>query len=897
MTNGPRTLDDADPFGPLSGSAPRAAGRVAPHNLQAEESLLGAMLLSRDAVAAAAEIVSADDFYKPAHGHIYSAITSLVAQGEPVDPVTVADELRRADLLDAIGGPDTLVRLQTGTPAITNAGRYAAIVEEHALLRRLVAVGGEIAELGYSLPDDVIKTIDQAESIVYGLSQHRMTDSMSQLQDMLADTLDRIEDLYDRGDAITGLPTGYTDLDRLLSGLQPNNLIVVGARPSIGKTALALGMAAHAGLRAGRPVLYFSLEMSRLELSQRLLCAEALVDSSRIRNGQLHDADWTKITHAVGRLGQAHIWIDDNPNVSIMEIRAKARRLKSRIGDLGLVVVDYVQLMTGRTAAESRQVEVSELSRGLKILARELEVPVVALAQLNRALEQRADKRPMLSDLRESGCLTADTRLLRADTNTEITLGQLMATGAQDVPVWTLDDRWKLVPSTLTHAFPSGVKPVFRLQMASGRFVEATANHRFRTVSGWVALQDLAVGERLAVPRWLPPPERLVEADHDELVLLAHLLGDGCVLPTQPIHYTSADPANLDVVEAAAKRRFGIDARRVAQGNWWHTYLRAPHHLTHGRRNPISRWWDDLGLHDCRSGQKFVPEFVFGLTDEHVALFLRHLWATDGSLMLRDPSRSGPSVGLYYATSSERLARDVQALLLRLSIRSRIAIVDQGPSRPGFHVYIEGGDAQLCFLKRVGVHGRRGEKVGDAIDVLEKLVPNTNVDTIPWKIREEIVAAMEREEVTHRQLATALGEQYCGSYLLGSAHRPRSSRRGRLAQIAEILADKELAALAASDVFWDRIVAIEAMGEQPVFDATVLGTHNFIANGFIAHNSLEQDSDVVMFLYRDEVYNPESPDRGMAEVLVSKHRNGPTGLCRLAFRSQFTRFDNMEPSR
>jgi replicative DNA helicase len=385
------------------------AARVPPQNLQAEESLLGAMLLSRDAVAAAAEIVTAADFYKPAHGHIYEAITSLVAQGEPVDPVTVADELRRADLLEAIGGPETLIALQTNTPATTNAARYARIVEEHAVLRRMIGVGGEIADLGYSLPDDVIKTVDRAESMVYELSQHRMTDSMSQLQEMLSATLDRIEELYDRGDAITGLPSGYTDLDGLLSGLQPNALIVVGARPAMGKTSLALGMASHAALHARRPVLFFSLEMSRLELSQRLLCAEARVDSTRIRNGRLDDSDWTKITHAVGRLGEAPIWIDDNPNVSIMEIRGKARRLKSRIGDLGLVVVDYVQLMTGRSRAENRQVEVAELSRGLKILARELEVPVVALAQLNRALEQRADKRPMLSDLRESGALEQDS--------------------------------------------------------------------------------------------------------------------------------------------------------------------------------------------------------------------------------------------------------------------------------------------------------------------------------------------------------------------------------------------------------------------------------------------------------------------------------------------------------
>jgi replicative DNA helicase len=384
------------------------AGRVPPHNLQAEESLLGAMLLSKDAIAVASEVLDAENFYKPAHGHIYEAITSLSAAGEPADPVTVADELRRAGLLDAIGGPATLVTLQASTPAISNAGRYARIIEEHALLRRLIGVAGEIAEMSYDLPDDITKTVDQAESLVFEVAQRRVTDTMAPIHDLLNANLDRLEALYDKGDAITGLPTGFLDLDELLSGLQPNALYVVGARPSMGKTALALGIASHAAIDAQRPVLIFSLEMGQLELTQRLLCSEARVDSKKVRNGNLSESDWGKIAHATGRLAEAPVWIDDNPNLTIMEIRSKARRLKSRLGDLGLVVVDYLQLMTGRSNAENRQVEVSEISRGLKILARELECPVIALSQLSRQLEMRADKRPMLADLRESGSIEQD---------------------------------------------------------------------------------------------------------------------------------------------------------------------------------------------------------------------------------------------------------------------------------------------------------------------------------------------------------------------------------------------------------------------------------------------------------------------------------------------------------
>jgi replicative DNA helicase len=783
------------------------ASRVPPHDITAEESLLGAMMLEPEAIAAAAGVVRADDFYKPAHAHIFDAVHALYAAGQPVDPVTVADELRRNGLLETVGGHQVLVDVMASTPATTNAAGYARIVEEHALLRRLIAIAGEIAEIGYSMPEDVSKALDRAEAMVYDVNQRRVTDSTSKIEDLLGLNLDRLEQLYGRGDAITGVPTGYVDLDELLSGLQPSNLVVVGARPSMGKcvawdtpivdpatgdlttaaelhragvsgrrvsvlaltgggelrpvrpqtfvdngykpvyrvrtrsgrevrttashpfltpggwrpladlaagqcvgvpavipvfghdplppdevlmlahlvmapggdelgprlwtdsreiaidiehgatafgvrvvertlsggrrrweaapggaladlairhgiagpstrrrvpravfrlprdqlvrflnralgvraavwhpagdepgrvvstlrspglahdlqhlllrfgvgasirrsvvavddtiwvahdlvvdqprqivalaqeiglfgheaelraiathargggghrpvalttvgeerggrseatgpsapthrtfgaeraavglippgdgvtsdgltvawdeiaaiehegnsqvydltipvwhnfvaadmfvhnTSFALGMAAHAALYANQPVLVFSLEMGSLELSQRLLCGEARIDSARVRTGRLSEDDWSRISQAIGRLASAPIWIDDNPNLTVMEIRAKARRLKSQVGSLGMVVVDYLQLMTGRTKAENRQVEVSEISRGLKILARELECPVVALSQLSRQLELRSDKRPMLADLRESGSIEQD---------------------------------------------------------------------------------------------------------------------------------------------------------------------------------------------------------------------------------------------------------------------------------------------------------------------------------------------------------------------------------------------------------------------------------------------------------------------------------------------------------
>ncbi len=396
------------PGGGTSTAAERRDVRVPPHNLVAEESLLGAMLLSRDAIADVLETVTAEHFYRPAHARVFEAVHSLYSTGDPADAVTVAEILERNDTLEAIGGLDGLLSLQMNTPATSNAASYARIVQENHTLRRLIEVAGEIAELGYGRPDDVTKAVDWAENLMYQVAQGQVGDNTVQLSELLDGTLDRLEELYEHGGAITGTATGYNDLDKLLSGLQPSSLYVVGGRPSMGKTSFALGMAAHAAIRGHRPVLVFSLEMGHMELTQRLLCSEARVDSTKMRDGRLDDADWNRINAAIGRLAEAPIWIDDNPNVTVMEIRARARRLKSQVGDLAMVVVDYLQLMTGRQSADSRQVEVAEISRGMKILARELECPVVALSQLSRNLEMRQQKRPILADLRESGAIEQD---------------------------------------------------------------------------------------------------------------------------------------------------------------------------------------------------------------------------------------------------------------------------------------------------------------------------------------------------------------------------------------------------------------------------------------------------------------------------------------------------------
>ena len=589
--------------------------RATPHNLEAEESLLGAMLLSKDAIADAIEICQSADFYKPSHQYIFEALTSAFARGDPADTVTIAEELKRRNVLEDVGGVSQLLKLQADTPAIGNAFSYAEIVVEYSLLRRLIRASNEIAERAYQVPDDVLEVIDWAEAQIFDVAQRRQSETMAHIKEVLGSALDDLEALYERSEAVTGIPTGFTDLDNVLSGLHPSNLVIVGARPGMGKTAFGLGVAASVAMKQKVPVLLFSLEMSRKELVQRLLSAEAQIDSTRMRNGKLLEKDWEKISHAIGRLADAPIYIDDNPNVNVMDIRAKSRRLKARDG-LGMVVVDYLQLMSGRIGAESRQVEVSEISRGLKILARELDVPVIALSQLSRNLEMRADKRPALSDLRESGCLSYDAQILMADGRSKA-IGDLVTENAVGARVVSVDESGELVESTISHVFYSGMKEVFVLDLGD-RQIKASSNHKFLTLRGWTPVEEL------------------------------------------------------------------------------------------------------------------LPETEIAIAGEF--------------------------------------------------------------AQPG-----EG-----ATLTRTALKVRLGSKVA-----------------------------------------------------------------------------------------WSRLRSIFPSGNEPLYDISVVETHNFIANGIVAHNSLEQDADVVLFIYRDEIYNSDSADRGTAEIIVAKHRSGPTGVAHLAFLDSFTKFVNM----
>ncbi len=1006
-------------------------GRQPPQDEAAEQAVLGGMLLSKDAIADVLEKLRPADFYRPNHQSVYDAILDLYGRGEPADAVTVAAELDRRGLLRRIGGAPYLHTLISTVPTAANAGYYAGIVAEKALLRRLVEAGTRVVQYGYAGAEgaDVAEVVDRAQAEIYDVTDGRTSEDFVALEDLLQPTMDEIDAIASNGGLASGVPTGFLELDELTNGLHAGQMIIVAARPGVGK-ALSLntplptpvgwttmgdvavgdwlldadglptvviaatevmfdrpcyevefsdgtrvvadashqwptgyGVRTTAALRSGldtvtaagsmgryencsaattvmAPVLQitgvrrirsvpvrcvevdnpahlylagpgmvpthnstlgldflrscsikhrlasvvFSLEMSKSEIVMRLLSAEAKIKLADMRAGRMSDDDWTRLARRMSEISEAPLYIDDSPNLTMMEIRAKARRLKQK-SDLRLVVVDYMQLMTSGKKVESRQQEVSEFSRSLKLLAKELELPVVAISQLNRGPEQRTDKKPMLSDLRESGCLTANTRILRADNGAEVTLGELMRTGERPL-VWSLNERKRMVTRPMTNVFPSGRKEVFKVRLASGREVEATGNHPFMTLGGWTPLEELAVGDRVAVPRRVPEPVGTRRLPDEEVVLLAHMIGDGSCVRNQPIRYASIDELNLAAVANAAKH-FGVTAVRDDYVAARVTTLRmpAPYQLGRGRRNPIAAWLDGLGLFGKRSHEKCVPQDVFALPNDQVALFLKHLWSTDGSVSW-DAKQNQARV--YYSSTSRQLVDDVTSLLGRVGVLGRIKRVRKAGYRDGWHLCIFGAENQTRFLRHVGVNGMKAGAVEKVLAELEGKVRNTNLDTVPDAVWDEVKTRLVRKQMTHRQFAAAMGTKFCGSTMW-----KRAPSRARLHRAAALLDDAAIHDLATNDVFWDQIVEVTSIGEHDVYDGTVSGTHNFVANGIALHNSLEQDADMVILLNRPDAFERDDPRGGEADLIIAKHRNGPTKTITVAHQLHLSRFTNM----
>jgi replicative DNA helicase len=864
--------------------------KLLPQNIEAECGVLGSIIIDPEAIVQVSDFLQPEDFYRDAHRTIYEVILHLYQSGEPADFITICDELERRNRLEDVGGASYITSLINQVPTSGNVEHYGHIVERTSTLRRLIHAAGQIAAVAYEEGDADV-ALDKAERLIFEISQRHSRSDFSSMEAILAEYMTKLEQLNARRGSIIGVPTGFTDLDRLTGGLQRSDLVILAARPGVGKTSLALSVAHNAALKYKHSVAIFSLEMSKEQLAQRLLSMDAGIDQQRMRTGWIEEDEWERIVYASDKLSEANIWIDDTAGISTMEMRSKARRLQAEHG-VDLIIVDYLQLMQASSSGrnENRVQEVSEISRSLKGLARELNVPVLALAQLSRSVESRQSKVPQLSDLRESGCITGDSLVYLPDTGTYKPIAQLV--GQKGFRVLALNtETWQLEPREVTNAFATGRKPVYRLTTRLGRSIRATANHKFLTMQGWQRLDQLTIGMHLALPRRLPGPTEATMSD-EELALLGHLIGDGCTLPTHAIQYTTHELELAETVAALASAVFGdtVVPRIKKEREWYQVYLAPGQHLTVNVHNPVGVWLRKLGLFGLRSYEKFVPEQVFAQPVESIAKFLRHLWATDGCIHLSVGKIH--SIKVYYASSSARLAGDVQSLLLRLGINATVLRYPQvGKGRDQYHVKVSGKpDIEQFFLKVGGLGKKKVAHQASITEFLAGRLAKTNRDILPsivWTTL--ILPAMQAAGLTKVTAGKAFG--YAGSI---HTLMTQNLSRERAQRIAQVLQFEAFTHLAQSDVYWDQVLSIEAEGEEEVYDLTVDELHNFVANNFNLHNSIEQDSDIVLFIYREDVYNPESERKNIANLILAKHRNGPVGEISLYFQPNQTRFRDLE---
>ncbi len=863
-------------------------GLTPPHSVEAEQSVLGALLIDGSAWDQVADIVTAGDFYRADHRLIYEALAELIATGRPGDVVTVSEQLERRGRLEDAGGLAYLGTLARDTPTAANVRAYANIVRERALLRALIEAGRAIASSVFSdegLPARDL--VDRAEARVFEIAEQgtRLGTGAVRISALLPTLIDKIDEWHTNPNKLRGLATGFTDFDNKTGGLRPGDLVVIAGRPSMGKTTLAVNMAEYAAINPDikASVAIFSMEMPSEQLVTRMLSSIGHVPMNNIRTGRISDDDWVRITAATSQLSDAKIFIDESAGLTPTELRARARRLKREHG-LDLVIVDYLQLMQVPGTKENRATEIAEVSRSLKALAKELALPVIALSQLNRSVEQRQEKKPVMSDLRE--CVTGDT-LVSLASGLRMAIRDLVGTAPE---VWSLDESGKIRSAHADKVWHVGSKPIFRVQLASGRVVRATAEHRFFAGAGWTTVGKLAIGDRIAMARRMPAPTQAKRWPEHWLELLGHLVGDGSYLRHQPLRYTTASEENSQTVRAAAELFGSTVSRHPGPTGTWHQLVISGNG---NRWTPagVGKWLKELGIFNQRSHEKHLPPEVFTLADDQIALLLRHLWSTDGSVTLpRFGRRGAPRV--YFATCSQRLAFDVAALLLRLGIVARTRVVHSADARCHYTVDVSGAEAQLQFATLVGGHGPRAGAVAHLAQYLASVETNTNVDTLPREAFAAVRATMQAQGVTTRTMAQLRGTAYGGS-----SHFSFAPSRAMILSYAELLAAPQLAAWGTSELFWDRVTAVVPDGIEDVYDLTVPGPANWLADGVVTHNSgsIEQDADMILLIYRDEVYDKNTTKKGIAEIDLAKHRNGEIGGFLLTFQGQYTRFVNFAP--
>jgi replicative DNA helicase len=885
---------------------PSALDRVPPQSLEAEQSTLGSMLISHAAVEKAMDMLRPEDFYRDAHRNIFEAICDLAQRDEKADLLTVQEELRRRGQLELTGGQPYLSALIDSVPTAAHCEFYAKIVQEKAILRRLIEASGQIIAWAHEEEEEVDTIVDNAERLIFGVAQRHLSQYFVPLRPLLFEALERYDAVKQTHDRITGIPTGLTELDDMTAGFQPSDFIIIAGRPSMGKTALCLSIAVNAAKLRHVPIALFSLEMSKEQLVQRMICSEARVDAIRLRTGHLHEggdgreSGLVRVTRAIGVLGELPIFIDDGTDVSAMEMRAKCRRLRAEHGSLGLVVIDYLQLIHGHGKAENRNQEISLIARSLKGLARELEVPVIALSQLSRAVERREDKRPMLSDLRE--CVIGDTRLIDAQTGALVPI-RAVKPGDR---VLGLGDRQKIGAFAVEDVWSTGVKPVFTLTTQTGRSVTGTSNHPFLTATGWKQLGELQPGDLIATAMRLPQhgeehPERAALCR-----LLGYLIGDGTYQEHRAVGLCGSDPAVLDDAIGIVGHQFPDVTWREkkAYGTYREGDFRSLYENGYGRPhgNPLREWLRSIGINGQRDSTKCVPGWVHEAGEIGAREFTAGYLASDGCVKFVE----GRGWFVHFDTVSRQLADDVQVLLLRLGV---VAIVNDGSfntrsTRPIYRVLVSSfADNLRRFADQVRPPGRKGQLLQQMAAGLPQSVTNGSLFGLPPEISELLFESSKHLRQQGRKLE--------GGRRLYWKPQGKRPRRDTCALFAERLKDEILGVWAHSDLLWEKVRRIEPAGEAEVYDIRIPGCANFLANGIVAHNSgsIEAEADLVMMLYRSSYYErqdgsgegdggthalgPGQEQVEQSELIVAKHRNGPTGMVKLAFLRQYARFENL----
>ncbi len=862
---------------------PEEFARPLPKNREAEQVVLGAAMLEPESVVPQLlQALQPDDFYWKAHQIIYRVILELFEGGKPADLITVGNRLDELNKLDDVGGRAYLSELLTKVTTTASVPYYAEIIKKKAVLRALIEAGHEIAELGFNEEQELEPLLDAAEEKIFQISRFQLTHDFHLIRDFLHEHLERLEKLQrdPSQHAVTGLPTGYRRFDEMTAGLQPSDLIVIAARPSMGKTSLALSIGRNMALRFGKCVGFFSLEMTKEQLLERLLCAEARINLHRLRGGYLQtdSESWRRIINAASKLQNSKIIIDDTPSISVLELKAKARRMKTE-HNLDILFVDYLQLVEAGAHADVREQEVAYIARSLKGLARELNIPVVAVSQLSRAPE-RPPRRPRLSDLRE--CVTGDTQVIDGKTGNLIEV-RCVSPG---MTVIALDHKQRLCPARVLDVIPKGANQVYRVRTQTGREIRVTAAHPFLTAEGWRSLRHLAPGDLIATMRSVTLPG---EPRPPELCrFLGYLTGDGTYLRHREVGFINSDPILVQDVVDIARKYFNIEISARRRFTSEQVTFVKKNSNGYGRPfgNPVRNWLRELGLVGQRYDQKSVPDWILTADTPSISEYLGGLFATDGTIVRR--SRGYWDVKL--STTSLQLAKQVQYLLARLGIVTGITSGYKSVKAtcPIYTVYVSRSEENLRkFALLIPLRGKKALLAQELLLSMPRQQTNSVLEALPPSVSLLINQRRREQGLSH----AAVGYRAVGKRI----------SRSRAAAVAERLRDPLLHQWATSDLLWERVVSITPEGEEPVWDLVVEGVHNFVANGIIVHNSgeIEQTADVVLFLYREDTGSEESPDEAESssplvhetEIIIGKQRNGPTGSFPLLFHRAYTSFE------